>query len=450
MPSDCWRLASLTSSMSVRTSATPAVTPAKASVTPPTIAAAACARPVDVSINPAVSRAAAAARWASERTSSATTAKPIPASPARAASTAALSARMLVWNAISSTVLMMRATSRLDSTIAPIELTIWSSVSRARRARSSASRISEAALPAWSALRRVIAAICSSDAEVSSSEAACSVAPCDNVCAELATWVAAAVVCPAPSSSASITRSRGWTMLRVPMTVSPTSAAKTTARTMAVAQIWRDTACCSAVLRSLTTARSRSTSLSMRSVGARSWPFTAASAPAASVPPVAANWSSAVAYRAPIALCASRNVSSNCCASRSLTAARRSVACVRAAASSSVKPLRYFASCSGSAPRSRTFFHSCTCFLKVTCMTRAASWCWTSSSFSRRSYVALVLLSVKSSQPEPAAPATSTAPTSASSRADSFQLDIHVLPVRHGGTLPAYESHTQSAAGRGC
>ena len=44
----------------------------------------------------ALSLAALADRWASERTSSATTANPAPDSPARAASTAALSARMLV------------------------------------------------------------------------------------------------------------------------------------------------------------------------------------------------------------------------------------------------------------------------------------------------------------------------------------------------------------------
>ena len=40
-------------------------------------------------------------------TSSATTAKPLPASPALAASTAALSARILVWNAISSIALII-------------------------------------------------------------------------------------------------------------------------------------------------------------------------------------------------------------------------------------------------------------------------------------------------------------------------------------------------------
>ncbi|KOQ39653.1 hypothetical protein ABW39_25215, partial [Achromobacter xylosoxidans] len=49
-----------------------------------------------------ISLAALALRCASERTSPATTAKPLPCSPARAASTAAFSASMLVWNAIPS------------------------------------------------------------------------------------------------------------------------------------------------------------------------------------------------------------------------------------------------------------------------------------------------------------------------------------------------------------
>jgi hypothetical protein len=56
-----------------------------------------------------------ALRWARLRTSSATTANPMPASPARAASTAALRARMLVWKAISSMVLMILATSSLEA-----------------------------------------------------------------------------------------------------------------------------------------------------------------------------------------------------------------------------------------------------------------------------------------------------------------------------------------------
>ena len=56
-----------------------------------------------------MSLAAALERWARVRTSEATTAKPLPASPARAASTAALSASRLVWNAISSMTEVMSA-----------------------------------------------------------------------------------------------------------------------------------------------------------------------------------------------------------------------------------------------------------------------------------------------------------------------------------------------------
>ena len=54
-----------------------------------------------------ISCAACALRCASVRTSPATTAKPRPCSPARAASTAAFSARMLVWKAMPSMVPMM-------------------------------------------------------------------------------------------------------------------------------------------------------------------------------------------------------------------------------------------------------------------------------------------------------------------------------------------------------
>src|SRR6185295_12261511 len=63
----------------------------------------------DCSMSALISLAAAALRCASARTSLATTAKPRPCSPARAASTAAFSARMLVWNAMPSIVLMISA-----------------------------------------------------------------------------------------------------------------------------------------------------------------------------------------------------------------------------------------------------------------------------------------------------------------------------------------------------
>ena len=59
-----------------------------------------------------ISLAAAALRWARVRTSPATTAKPRPCSPARAASTAALSARMLVWKAMESITPVMSAILR--------------------------------------------------------------------------------------------------------------------------------------------------------------------------------------------------------------------------------------------------------------------------------------------------------------------------------------------------
>jgi hypothetical protein len=56
-----------------------------------------------------ISLAASALRCARLRTSVATTAKPRPCSPARAASTAAFSARMLVWKAMPSMTPMMSA-----------------------------------------------------------------------------------------------------------------------------------------------------------------------------------------------------------------------------------------------------------------------------------------------------------------------------------------------------
>ncbi len=64
-------------------------------------------------ISAEMSLAASLERCASVRTSEATTANPLPASPARAASTAALSASRLVWKAISSiTRMMSRSWSR--------------------------------------------------------------------------------------------------------------------------------------------------------------------------------------------------------------------------------------------------------------------------------------------------------------------------------------------------
>ena len=62
---------------------------------------------IELWISTVVFLAASALLLARFLTSSATTAKPLPAAPALAASTAALSASMLVWNAISSIVLII-------------------------------------------------------------------------------------------------------------------------------------------------------------------------------------------------------------------------------------------------------------------------------------------------------------------------------------------------------
>jgi hypothetical protein len=72
-----------------------------------------------------ISRAASALRWARLRTSPATTAKPRPCSPARAASTAALSARMLVWKAMPSITPMMSAIFLELALISSMVETTW-------------------------------------------------------------------------------------------------------------------------------------------------------------------------------------------------------------------------------------------------------------------------------------------------------------------------------------
>ncbi len=119
IPCVCCRLASRTSSTIPFTRVTLSVIAPIDCATCSTVPFPSCDRVIDSSISPAVSFAACADRCARLRTSSATTAKPMPASPARAASTAAFSARMFVWNAISSIVLMIFATFADDSESPP-------------------------------------------------------------------------------------------------------------------------------------------------------------------------------------------------------------------------------------------------------------------------------------------------------------------------------------------
>src|SRR4051812_41675586 len=85
-----------------------------------------------------ISFAAWALRCARVRTSPATTAKPRPCSPARAASTAAFRARMLVWNAMPSMTPMMSSMRRADSEMPCIDPTTCATTSPPLVARLSA------------------------------------------------------------------------------------------------------------------------------------------------------------------------------------------------------------------------------------------------------------------------------------------------------------------------
>ena len=92
----------------------------------------------EVSIKPLISLAAEAERCARLRTSEATTAKPRPCSPARAASTAALSARIFVWKAMPSITLIMSPILCELSVMLRIFSTTWLTTSPPRSAVSDA------------------------------------------------------------------------------------------------------------------------------------------------------------------------------------------------------------------------------------------------------------------------------------------------------------------------
>ncbi|KAG1319111.1 hypothetical protein G6F63_014896 [Rhizopus arrhizus] len=96
MPADCSCEAAEISAMMSVTRCTEATISAMVSPASRTRCAPCPTCSTDASINDLISFAAAADRCASVRTSLATTAKPRPCSPARAASTAAFSARMLL------------------------------------------------------------------------------------------------------------------------------------------------------------------------------------------------------------------------------------------------------------------------------------------------------------------------------------------------------------------
>ncbi|CAB3923996.1 hypothetical protein LMG1864_05651 [Achromobacter ruhlandii] len=125
------------------------------------------------SIRPLISLAACALRCASERTSPATTAKPLPCSPARAASTAAFSARMLVWNAMPS---ITDTISEILRELAEMPCIVLTTSATAEPPRSATSEALAASWLAWRALSAfclTVEASSSIDAAVSSREAAC-------------------------------------------------------------------------------------------------------------------------------------------------------------------------------------------------------------------------------------------------------------------------------------
>ena len=116
-----------------------------------------------------ISFAASALRPASWRTSPATTAKPRPCSPARAASTAAFSARMLVWKAMPSITPMMSAILWLLASMSRMVCTTCPTTPPACSATCVALRASWLACWALSAFWRTVEPSCSMEAAVCSS-----------------------------------------------------------------------------------------------------------------------------------------------------------------------------------------------------------------------------------------------------------------------------------------
>ncbi len=135
--------------------------------------------PTEAPISCLISFAASALRCARLRTSAATTAKPRPCSPALAASTAALSARMLVWKAMPSMTPVMSPICFELALIEPMVCTTRPTTSPPRPATRAALTASSLACFALSAFWVIVALNSSMVEEVSSSDAACSSVRCE-------------------------------------------------------------------------------------------------------------------------------------------------------------------------------------------------------------------------------------------------------------------------------
>ena len=173
MPADCSWLAIVISAMMLLTRATLATT---SDIVVPACAASlapASTRLTESSISVLISLAALALRWARPRTSVATTAKPRPCSPARAASTAAFRARILVWKAMPSMTLMMSTILRDDSLIRSMVPITCPTTAPPLLATSDAVVASTFASRALSAFLRTVLVSSSIEEAVSSSELAC-------------------------------------------------------------------------------------------------------------------------------------------------------------------------------------------------------------------------------------------------------------------------------------
>src|SRR6185312_10161374 len=199
MPLACSAVAVAISLISCETRLTLATISPMVEPAPPASLAPASTRCTESVMRPLISRAASAERWARLRTSPATTAKPRPCSPARAASTAALSARMLVWKAIESITPMMSAMRRELSWMPSMVFTTWSTASPPRWATFAAPAASSLAVAALCAFWLTVAVISSMEAAVSSRFEACSSVREDRSLLPAAIWPEATVTFSAAS-----------------------------------------------------------------------------------------------------------------------------------------------------------------------------------------------------------------------------------------------------------